>query len=47
MIKRLHRNQVWDSSRTCFFVGLSVKKKDTFGRPVYQDANGVQFIIID
>jgi hypothetical protein len=46
-IEVLHPDQVWDVTRTCFFVKLeTVQGKRHLGQPVYKDATGRRFVIV-
>lgn len=46
MIQTLHPDQVWDASRTCFFVGLKADGKPGPKGQVYTDACGRRFVIV-
>lgn len=47
MIRSLTKNQVQDPARGSFFVGLQATKDRYKGLPVYKDAFGFQFVIVD
>ena len=43
---KLHPDQVWDSTRVCFFVGLKVEGEHKVHGPIYSDATGRKFVVV-